>query len=253
MSTLVAPHGGGALKPLLLPIAERADAIRHAETLTKIPLSSREVSDLFMLAMGAYTPLDGFMGEEDWRCCCTKMTTSDGMFWPIPITLSCDQDLAGSIGIGEEVALVDADTGEVRIVKIWAAHDCGFAINPLAVEGQVQGAVWMGLGQAMSEENHYDKDTGLPMGPNMLDYRVPSAIESPDIEVKIVESIDPNGPFGAKEASEGALAAVIPALANAIHDAMGLRLHETPMTPDRVFDAMLRKERDEKRAKKGAV
>jgi 4-hydroxybenzoyl-CoA reductase subunit alpha len=148
---------------------------------------------------------------------------------------------------------VDADTGEVRIVKIWAAHDCGFAINPLAVEGQVQGAVWMGLGQAMSEENHYDKDTGLPMGPNMLDYRVPSAIESPDIEVKIVESIDPNGPFGAKEASEGALAAVIPALANAIHDAMGLRLHETPMTPDRVFDAMLRKERDEKRAKKGAV
>jgi sulfate adenylyltransferase len=116
MSTLVAPHGGGALKPLLLPIAERADAIRHAETLTKIPLSSREVSDLFMLAMGAYTPLDGFMGEEDWRCCCTKMTTSDGMFWPIPITLSCDQDLAGSIGIGEEVALVDADTGEILAI-----------------------------------------------------------------------------------------------------------------------------------------
>jgi 4-hydroxybenzoyl-CoA reductase subunit alpha len=113
----------------------------------------------------------------------------------------------------------------------------------------------MGIGQAMSEENHYDKDTGLPVGPNMLDYRVPSAIESPDIEVRIVESMDPNGPFGAKEASEGALAAVIPALANAIHDATGLRLHETPLTPDRIIDAMVRKEREDRRTKnsKGAA
>ncbi len=77
----------------------------------------------------------------------------------------------------------------------------------------------------------------------MLDYRVPTIVESPHIEVRIIESIDPNGPFGAKEASEGALAAVIPAVTNAIHDAIGLRLTETPVTPDRVITAITRHER----------
>ena len=101
MSTLVPPHGGGPLKPLLLPRTERADEIKRAERLKKVPMSSREVSDLFMLAMGAYTPLDGFMGEEDWRGCCIDMAMRDGTFWPIPITLSCHQDLADSIAIGE--------------------------------------------------------------------------------------------------------------------------------------------------------
>jgi sulfate adenylyltransferase len=117
MSMLVRPHGGGTLKPLLLPKTERADEIERAKKLTKVALSSREVSDLFMLAMGAYTPLDGFMGEEDWRSCCTDMVTRDGLFWPIPITCSCDKDLAGSIGIGEEIALVDGASGEVLAVQ----------------------------------------------------------------------------------------------------------------------------------------
>ena len=145
---------------------------------------------------------------------------------------------------------VDEDTGRVTVDKVWVAHDCGFAINRLACEGQIQGAVWMGLGQALSEETRYHK--GLPLGPNMFDYRVPTIVESPDIEVKIVESIDPNGPFGAKEASEGALAAVIPALANAVADAIGLRMDETPVTPDRVIDAILRKERGRGRKRSAA-
>ena len=145
---------------------------------------------------------------------------------------------------------VDEDTGLVTVDKVWVAHDCGFAINRLACEGQIQGAVWMGLGQALSEETRYHK--GLPLGPNMFDYRVPTIVESPDIEVKIVESIDPNGPFGAKEASEGALAAVIPALANAVADAIGLRMDETPVTPDRVIDAILRKERGRGRKRSAA-
>ena len=117
MSKLVAPHGGGPLKPLLLPRTERAEEIKRAGKLKKVPLTSREVSDLFMLAMGAYTPLDGFMGEQDWRGCCTEMKTSSGLFWPIPITLSCDEDLAGRINIGEEVALVDGDGGEILAVQ----------------------------------------------------------------------------------------------------------------------------------------
>ncbi len=146
---------------------------------------------------------------------------------------------------------VDEDTGLVTVDKVWAAHDCGFALNPLSVEGQVEGAVWMGLGQALSEENQYFK--GLPIGPNMLDYRVPTIVESPDIEVKIVESVDPNGPFGAKEASEGALASVIPAVANAVYDAIGLRMRETPMTPDRVINGLIRKEREDRKAAKEAA
>jgi sulfate adenylyltransferase len=112
MSNLVPPHGAGSLKPLLLPEAERAEALQRAGRLKQVPLSSREVSDLFMLGMGAYTPLDGFMGEADWRGCCEHMQLADGLFWPIPITLSCTQDLGDTIEIGEDVALVDGETGE---------------------------------------------------------------------------------------------------------------------------------------------
>src|SRR5690348_14329496 len=107
MGSLILPHGGGPLKPLLLPAVERADEARRAERLVKVPLSSREASDLLMLAMGAYTPLDGFMGEQDWRRCCTEMKTGTGLFWPIPITVSCGEDIAGAIHTGDEVALVD--------------------------------------------------------------------------------------------------------------------------------------------------
>jgi sulfate adenylyltransferase len=116
MSTLVQPHGAESLKPLLLPQAERAEEVRRARHLKSVPLSSREVSDLFMLGMGAYTPLDGFMGEADWRGCCESTTLADGLFWPIPITLSCAQDLADGIRIGDEVALADGETGELLAI-----------------------------------------------------------------------------------------------------------------------------------------
>ncbi|MDE2002737.1 MAG: 4-hydroxybenzoyl-CoA reductase subunit alpha [Betaproteobacteria bacterium] len=146
--------------------------------------------------------------------------------------------------------VVDEDTGAVAVERVWVAHDCGFAINPLAVEGQVQGAVWMGMGQALSEETQYHE--GLPLRPNMLDYRVPTIVESPPIEVKLVESRDPLGPFGAKEASEGALHSFAPALANAICDAIGIRLTDLPASPDRVLEAIqARKRRERLRASIG--
>ena len=113
MSKLVAPHGSDRVQPLLLPEAERADARRRAETLPRIPLSSREVSDLFMLGMGAYTPLEGFMGEADWRGACVDMKLGNGLFWPIPITLSAEQDLADGLREGAEAALADAATGDI--------------------------------------------------------------------------------------------------------------------------------------------
>src|SRR5438876_305001 len=131
---------------------------------------------------------------------------------------------------------VDEDTGEVTVHKVWAAHDCGRALNPVAVEGQVIGSVWMGMGQALTEEMIW-KD-GLLMNPGLLEYRSPSSIESPEVEAILVESIDPEGPFGAKECSEGSLAATIPAIANAIYDAVGVRLHECPFTPERVLAAL---------------
>jgi 4-hydroxybenzoyl-CoA reductase subunit alpha len=141
---------------------------------------------------------------------------------------------------------VDDATGVVRVVKAWVAHDCGRAINPLAVQGQVHGAVWMGVGQALSEETQYHE--GLHLRPNLIDYRIPTIAESPPIDVTLVESLDPLGPFGAKEASEGGLHGVPPAIAAAIHDAIGLRMSELPITPDRLLEAIQQRRRDEKLA-----
>jgi 4-hydroxybenzoyl-CoA reductase subunit alpha len=137
---------------------------------------------------------------------------------------------------------VDEETGEVTVHKVWASHDCGRALNPVSVEGQIIGSVWMGMGQALTEEMVW-KD-GMLMNPGLLEYRSPSSVESPEVEAIIVESVDPEGPFGAKECSEGSLAATIPAIANAIYDAVGIRLHESPFTPERVLAAL--------RAKKNA-
>jgi 4-hydroxybenzoyl-CoA reductase subunit alpha len=137
---------------------------------------------------------------------------------------------------------VDEDTGEVTVHKVWAAHDCGRALNPVSVAGQIIGSVWMGMGQALTEELVW-KD-GMLMNAGMLEYRSPSSVESPEIEPIIVESIDPEGPFGAKECSEGSLAATIPAISNAIYDAVGVRLHESPFTPERVLAALRAKRND---------
>ena len=116
MSKLVQPHGGGGLKPLLIDEPGRDSELRRAAGLKPVPMSSRESSDLVMMAMGAYTPLDGFMGHDDWRGVCLDMMLGNRVFWPIPITLSCRQDLADSIAAGEEVALVDEDSGLVMAV-----------------------------------------------------------------------------------------------------------------------------------------
>lgn len=138
---------------------------------------------------------------------------------------------------------VDPDTGFIRPTKVWAAHDCGKALNPLAVEMQIEGCLHMGMGQALMESFGYNKATVA--NPSLLDYKIPSAIEMPDVEVFIVESNDPEGPFGAKEAGEGPLLPILPALANAVYDAVGVRMYQLPMTPDRVLEALEKKERAE--------
>lgn len=146
---------------------------------------------------------------------------------------------------------IDPITARIKVEKVWVAHDCGYAINPLAVEGQVQGSVWMGMGQAMFEETRYHE--GLPQHATLLTYSVPIMTDSPPIECHIVESIDPNGPFGAKEAGEGSLTSFLPALANAVYNATGVRMTELPITPDRLLEAWTKKRAERARAQKGAA
>ena len=106
MTNLVPPHGAGVLKPLLISQGLRSQQMSRAESLVKIPMSSCEVCDLLLLSMGAYTPLDGFMVEADWRGVCEGMKLEDGVFWPIPVTLSAHQILADQVAIGDITSLV---------------------------------------------------------------------------------------------------------------------------------------------------
>jgi hypothetical protein len=131
---------------------------------------------------------------------------------------------------------VDPESGLVKVEKVWIAHDVGRALNPLLVEGQVEGSVYMGLGEALMEEQVFRK--GLHKFPSMLEYKSPTTLETPDIYTILVETLDPEGPFGAKEAGQGPLLPVIPAVANAVYDAVGVRIDEVPITPDKVLKAL---------------
>jgi 4-hydroxybenzoyl-CoA reductase alpha subunit len=128
---------------------------------------------------------------------------------------------------------VDADTGEIELHDVWIAHDVGRALNPLLVEGQVEGSVYMGIGEALMEAQVFRK--GLHKQPSMLDYKSPTTLEMPEIHTILVETDDPEGPFGAKEAGQGPLLPVIPAIANAVYDAVGVRVDEVPITPEKIL------------------
>ncbi|MFT4648137.1 MAG: 4-hydroxybenzoyl-CoA reductase subunit alpha [Glaciecola sp.] len=136
---------------------------------------------------------------------------------------------------------VDTETGRIRVPKVWCAHDCGRALNPMLVAGQIEGSVYMGIAEALLEDHKVNK-FGLHAGPNLLDYRMPTMMDTPEIEAILVESVDPEGPYGAKEAGEGPLHSAIPALSNAIFDAVGIRLRELPFTPAKVLKALAEKE-----------
>jgi len=130
----------------------------------------------------------------------------------------------------------DARTGEVRVPVVWVAHDIGRAINPMLVIGQVEGSVYMALGEALMEEQTFR--LGLHKFPSLLEYKSPTALETPLMHTYLIETIDREGPFGAKEAGQGPLLPVIPAVANAVYNALGIRIDETPITPDKVLKAM---------------
>ena len=138
---------------------------------------------------------------------------------------------------------VDVETGQTKVEKVWAAHDCGKALNPLAVKGQIIGSCHMGMGQVLSEEMRYGRNGNL-MNTDLLDYKIPSIHEMPEVIPIIVESNDPEGPFGAKEAGEGPLLPILPAVCNAVYDAIGVRSNELPITPDRLYKNIEKKCKD---------
>ncbi len=115
---LVKPHGHSELRPRLVDEAQRTDNLAEAKTLRSIRMTSRELSDLLMFGMGAYSPLEGFMNEESWRKCCTDYTTDQGLFWPIPITVSVPEDVASSISLGETIALIDENASIYGTLKV---------------------------------------------------------------------------------------------------------------------------------------
>jgi 4-hydroxybenzoyl-CoA reductase subunit alpha len=131
---------------------------------------------------------------------------------------------------------VNPETGQVRLLKMVTAHDCGRAINPMLVEGQLEGSVVGGLGQALYED--VIVENGQVMNPSFLDYGFPTFLEMPQIEAIEVETDDPVGPFGAKEAGEGTQLSPAPAIVNAIYDAIGANFSELPVTPEKVLQAL---------------
>ncbi len=137
---------------------------------------------------------------------------------------------------------VDVETGFVAVEKIWIAHDCGRALNPMLVEGQMEGSAYMGFAEALMEEQVFktadEGRAGLHNAPSLLDYRIPTSLDTPEMQSLIIESIDPEGPYGAKEAGEGPLHPSIPAIANAIFDSVGVRMDSLPFSPPRVWRAL---------------
>ncbi|MCP4501380.1 MAG: molybdopterin-dependent oxidoreductase [Deltaproteobacteria bacterium] len=154
------------------------------------------------------------------------------------------------------------ETGHIAIDKIWVAHDCGRALNPVLVEGQIEGSTYMGASEVALENMLYGDDaphagrqvrSGMLVGPSLLGYRIPTTLDTPALDVDIVEQKDPNGPYGAKEAGEGPLHSAIPAVANAIADAVNIRLRTLPFTPGRVLSALEEQAAQEQAAQEQAA
>lgn len=133
---------------------------------------------------------------------------------------------------------VNVQTGQVRVVRMVAAHDVGRAINPTIVEGQIEGGVVQGIGYALTEDMPVDNETGQPLGASFMDYRVLTSADVPLVESIVIEAPDEAGPYGAKAVGEPGIIPTAAAIANAIYDAVGVRINRLPITPARVLEAL---------------
>jgi CO/xanthine dehydrogenase Mo-binding subunit len=131
---------------------------------------------------------------------------------------------------------VDLRTGEVSVLRYTVGHDCGQPLNPMSVEGQIEGCISMGMGYAVSEELHFDG--GQTLNPSFLGYGMPTANQMPEIKITHVVTDDPHGPFGAKETGEGSLDPAAPAIVNAVYNATGVRIKDLPITPEKILQGL---------------
>lgn len=174
-------------------------------------------------------------------------------YYSMPFTLpslkTAIGNLSAAYSFGATAAEVEVDikTGQVKVLKLVVAHDCGRAINPTSVEGQIQGCAIMGMGGALTEILTLEE--GRSLNPSFLEYKAPLIVDCPEIKEIIVETIDPEGPFGAKEAGEGPIISIAPAIANAIYDAIGVRITDLPVTGEKVLRALERKAKLDKSLK----
>jgi CO/xanthine dehydrogenase Mo-binding subunit len=170
-------------------------------------------------------------------------TTGKGTFIPNsePFDETHYGNISGTYAFGAHAAEVEVneETGVIRVLKLVAAHDVGRALNPNTVEGQIEGGMAQGMGYALLEDVQYKN--GVMLTSSFLNYHIPTALDMPPIHPMIVETIDPSGPFGAKGVAEPALNPTPPAIANAIYDAVGVRIKSLPITPQKVLRAMRRK------------
>ncbi len=144
----------------------------------------------------------------------------------------------GAYGFAAQAAEVEVDTltGRIRLIKAVTFHDCGYPLNKIIVEGQIHGCTSMGAGQALSEEIYFEK--GQLFNPSFLSYQLPISLDTPESVEGLVATIEPSGPFGAKEVGEGCVAGILGAIANAVHDAAGVRIYSLPITPEKVLHAL---------------
>lgn len=138
---------------------------------------------------------------------------------------------------------VDVETGKVKVLNFWDAHDCGTAVNPLNVEGQVDGAAVMGMSETLFENQVFDSN-GRMLNPDLHNYLIATSADTPEIQSVIVDSYEPAGPFGAKEVGEGASLPILGAIANAIEDAVGVRIKELPITPEKILKAIRERQKN---------
>ncbi len=173
---------------------------------------------------------EGFFNPEDEGVLDIKALTERGVGNYSP---------AYSFGTHVAEVEVDPETGQIEVRKITTAHDCGRAINPMAVEGQLEGSIAIGYGFALSEEVRLDK--GLMLNPNFLEYGIPTSLDTFPTEIKLVDVNDPAGPFGAKEAGEGPLSPTAPSIVDAVHHATGVWITELPINQQKLLQAMERR------------
>jgi 4-hydroxybenzoyl-CoA reductase subunit alpha len=229
-----------------LEAAERARAIltKHAAKALRVPAKRVGFADghvfdvehpekrrTFAEAVQAAEAAQGIVGTVGSY----KPPKSDGKYRGAGVGPSPAYSYSAAVALVE----VDPDSGIVTVPKVWIAHDVGKCINAAAVIGQVEGSVYMGLGEALMEEMSYREDRRmLHRMPSMLEYKSPTTLEMCDVETLLVEDPDPNGPYGAKEVGQGPLLPVPPAIANAVYDAVGVRVDEIPITPEKVLAAI---------------